>query len=161
LKTRGQESVMSGASDQVLTSEHVLEYPYSRSVGPVIGAFLTGLRDGVILGARGSNGAVIVPPTEYDPITAEDTGELIEVGPEGTVESWAYVEHPAPQHPLQTPFAWVLVKLDGATTSMLHALDAPATEVATGMRVVADFESAAERIGRIQDIRAFVPAGGR
>ena len=28
--------------EEVLTSDHVLEYPYSRSVGPVIGAFLTG-----------------------------------------------------------------------------------------------------------------------
>ena len=44
-------------ADEVLyQSDHVLEYPYARSVGPVIGAFLTGLRDGRILGA-GAAGA--------------------------------------------------------------------------------------------------------
>jgi uncharacterized OB-fold protein len=151
---------MADTGDEVLTSAHVLEYPYSRSVGPVIGAFLTGLRDGRILGVRGSGGAVIVPPTEYDPHTAEETGELVEVGPEGTVESWAWVVEPAPQHPLDHPFAWVLVRLDGAGTAMLHAADPGSAEaMSTGMRVRADFLPAEERIGRIQDIRAFVPAG--
>jgi uncharacterized OB-fold protein len=83
------------------------------------------------------------------------------VGPAGTVESWAWVEHPAPQHPLDHPFAWVLVRLDGAGTAMLHVLDAGSPEqVQTGMRVVADFAPAAERVGRIQDIRAFVAHGG-
>ena len=38
------------ADSEVLRAPHVLEYPYVRSVGPVIGAFLTGLREGRILG---------------------------------------------------------------------------------------------------------------
>ena len=45
---------------EVLHADHVLDYPYSRSVGPIIGAFLTGLRDGKILGATGAGGSVIV-----------------------------------------------------------------------------------------------------
>jgi len=151
---------MEQSADEVLTSDHVLEYPYSRSVGPVLGAFLTGLRDAKILGVTGSGGSVIVPPTEYDPQTSEPTGDMVEVGPEGTVQSWAWVATPAPQHPLSTPFAWVLVRLDGAGTSMLHVLDAPSPDaVSTGMRVRADFCGPEERIGRIQDIRAFIPAG--
>ncbi len=108
---------------EVLHAEHHLEYPYLRSVGPVIGAFLTGLRDGTILGVRGAGGTVIVPPTEYDPITGEDTGELVEVGPAGVVETWAWVSHPLPKHPLTTPFAWALIRLDGAGTAMLHVVD--------------------------------------
>jgi uncharacterized OB-fold protein len=152
---------MAGSEEEVLTSAHVLEYPYSRSVGPVIGAFLTGLRDGRILGATGSDGGVVVPPTEYDPVSAEPTGELVEVGPGGTVVSWAWVSSPAPQHPLDRPFAWVLVRLDGAGTSLLHVLDTGSPEsVSTGMRVEAEFLPEADRIGRIQDIRAFVPAQG-
>ena len=148
---------MASDGDTVLTSAHVLEYPYARSVGPVVGAFLAGLRDGKILGATGSDGGVVVPPTEYDPTTAEPTGDLVEVGPEGTVESWAWVDRPAPQHPLDRPFAWALVRLDGAATAMLHVLDAgDVAAVSTGMRVRAEF--ADERSGRIQDIRAFVPA---
>ena len=38
----------------IYRSDHVLEYPYVRSVGPVVGAFLTGLRDGKVVGIRGS-----------------------------------------------------------------------------------------------------------
>ena len=56
---------------EALHASHRLEYPYSRSVGPVIGAFLTGLRDGRLLGVQGSGGSVIVPPTEYDPTTGD------------------------------------------------------------------------------------------
>ena len=85
---------------EALHASHRLEYPYSRSVGPVIGAFLTGLRDGTLLGVKGSNGVVIVPPTEYDPATGDDTGEMVEVGPGGVVESWAWVSHPLAKHPL-------------------------------------------------------------
>src|SRR3974377_1599473 len=84
------------AGEEVLTSDHVLEYPYSRSVGPVIGAFLTGWRDGKVLGATAPDGRVIVPPTEYDPTTAEPTGELVEVGPAGALAGWAGVGRPPP-----------------------------------------------------------------
>ena len=75
---------------------------------------LTALRDGRFVGATGTDGRVIVPPTEYDPDTGDDTGEVVEVGPGGVVESWAWVSHPLRKHPLQTPFAWALVRLDGA-----------------------------------------------
>ncbi len=96
-------------SREALHASHRLEYPYSRSVGPVIGAFLTGLRDGTLLGVKGSNGVVIVPPTEYDPATGDDTGEMVEVGPGGVVESWAWVSHPLAEAP---PFAALRVGAD-------------------------------------------------
>jgi hypothetical protein len=146
---------------EALHASHVLEYPYSRSVGPVIGAFLTGLRDGKLTGVRGSGGSVIVPPTEYDPATGDDTGEMVDVGPGGVVESWAWVSDPLPKHPLAKPFAWALIRLDGADTSMLHAVDAGGPDkIATGDRVTVRFRPAAERIGAMADIDAFVPEGG-
>ena len=149
------------AESEVLHANHVLEYPYSRSVGPVIGAFLTGLRDGTFYGVTGSGGKVIVPPTEYDPVTGEDTGELVEVGPGGVVESWAWVSHPLRKHPLSTPFAWALITLDGADTAMLHAVDAGSPDaLSTGTRVTARFRPAAERVGSMADVEAFVPEGG-
>ena len=145
---------------EALHASHVLEYPYSRSVGPVIGAFLTGLRDGKLTGVRGAGGSVIVPPTEYDPTTGDDTGEMVEVGPGGVVETWAWVSDPRPKHPLPTPFAWALIRLDGADTAMLHAVDAGGPDrIATGDRVTVRFRPAAERIGAMADIEAFVPEG--
>lgn len=37
---------------EILQAPLMLEYPFTRSTGPAIGAFLTGLRDGVICGIR-------------------------------------------------------------------------------------------------------------
>jgi uncharacterized OB-fold protein len=144
------------ADGGVLRAPHVLEYEYKRSVGPVIGAFMTGLRDGRILGAI-SAGKVVVPPTEYDPETGADVGDLVEVGPGGVVTTWSWVARPGPTQPLDRPFAWALVRLDGATTAMLHAVDAPAESMRAGMRVTARFRPQGERQGHIRDIECFVP----
>jgi uncharacterized OB-fold protein len=143
-----------------LTATHVLEYPYTRTLGPVLSAFMTGLRQGRILGVRGTDGRVLVPPTEYDPVSAEDLSEMVEVGTSGEVTTWAWVHHPRPNHPLDHPFAWALVRLDGAATAMLHAVDAGSeASMSTGMRVAARFR--AERVGDIRDIECFVPEGAR
>jgi uncharacterized protein len=148
------------SADEVLQAPHVLEYTYTRSVGPVIGAFLTGLRQGRILGASGSEDRVVVPPTEYDPLTAEPSGELVEVGPAGVVSTWAWAEHPTPDQPLDRPFAWALVVLDGATTGLLHVVDAGSPDAMTsGMRVRARFRPEAQRRGHLLDIECFVPEG--
>ena len=136
----------------------MLEFPYSRSTGPVIGSFLTALRDGVLVGIRGSGGKVIVPPTEYDPDTAEETSGIVEVGPGGIVSTWAWVGTPLPQHPMTKPFAWALITPDGADTAMLHVVDAESeSAMSTGMRVTATFRSPHERIGAMADLVAFVP----
>jgi hypothetical protein len=122
----------------------------------VVGPFLTGLRDRRILGARTRDGRVLVPPLEWDPNTGEGLEpDLVEVGPAGTVETWAWVTRPGRKHPLDHPFAFALVRLDGADTGLLHVIDAGSMErMRTGMRVVARWKD--ERIGHITDL-AFVP----
>jgi uncharacterized OB-fold protein len=148
------------AENEVLRAPHSIEYTYTRSTGPVIGAFLTGLRDGKILGATTPSGRVVVPPTEYDPITSEEVGELIEVGQSGVVTTWSWAARPLKDQPLERPFAWALVQLDGADTGMLHVVDAGGPEaMASGMRVTAKWRPAAERIGHLKDIECFVPEG--
>ncbi|HML00264.1 MAG TPA: OB-fold domain-containing protein [Acidimicrobiales bacterium] len=143
---------------EVLRAPHVLDYTYTRSVGPVIGAFLTGLRQGRILAARADEGRVVVPPTEYDPLTGRSVGELVEVGPGGVVASWAWAAHPTADQPLDHPFAWALVTLDGASTSLLHVVDAGSpSAMSSGMRVRAEFRPEAERRGHLLDISSFVP----
>jgi uncharacterized OB-fold protein len=144
--------------DGVLRAPMVIEYPFSRTTGPVIGAFLTGLREKVLVGIKGSQGQVIVPPTEYDPVTAEELTEMVEVGPGGEVTTWAWVFEPHERHPLDHPFAWALVKPDGADTSMLHAVDAGSVDaMRTGMRVAPRWRD--EREGHINDLECFVPEG--
>ncbi|GCD47445.1 Zn-ribbon domain-containing OB-fold protein [Streptomyces paromomycinus] len=140
----------------VLSAPLVVEFPFTRSLGPVQSAFLTGLRERVVLGVRTGDGRVLVPPVEYDPVTAEEIRDLVEVGSAGTVTTWAWNSAPRRNQPLDTPFAWVLVRLDGAGTDLLHALDAPGPDaVRTGMRVRVRW--AAERTGAITDIACFEP----
>ncbi|MGW8363486.1 OB-fold domain-containing protein [Streptomyces wedmorensis] len=141
---------------EVLRAPLVVEFPFTRSLGPVQSAFLTGLRERTVLGVRAEGGRVLVPPVEYDPETAAALRDLVEVGTTGTVTTWAWNPEPRRGQPLATPFAWVLVRLDGADTALLHALDAPGPEaVRTGLRVRVRW--AGERSGAITDIACFEP----
>jgi len=145
------------ASGEILSAQHVMEYAYRRSLGPVLSRFFTGLRDRRIEGLKTAGGRVLVPPCEYDPETGEATSEdWVEVGPGGVVQSWAWVAEPRQAHLLDRPFAWALVRLDGADTALLHAVDAGSEDgMASGMRVTVRWADATE--GRIQDIACFVP----
>ncbi|MGW3146239.1 Zn-ribbon domain-containing OB-fold protein [Streptomyces sp. NPDC001177] len=144
---------------EVLKAPLVVEFPFTRSLGPVQSAFLTGLRERVVLGVKTGDGRTLVPPVEYDPVTAEEIRDLVEVAPTGTVTTWAWNHEPRRGQPLGTPFAWVLVRLDGADTALLHALDAPGPDaVHTGMRVRVRW--AEERSGAITDIACFEPYEG-
>ncbi|MFI1393519.1 Zn-ribbon domain-containing OB-fold protein [Streptomyces sp. NPDC020681] len=145
---------------ETLSAPLVVEFPFTRSLGPVQSAFLTGLRERTVLGVRTGDGTILVPPVEYDPVTADELRDLVEVGSAGTVTTWAWNPAPRRDQPLATPFAWVLVNLDGADTALLHALDAPGPEaVHTGMRVRVRW--AEERTGAITDIACFEPYEGQ
>jgi uncharacterized protein len=134
-----------------------IAFDYTRSLGPVLGQFMTALRDCRILGARGADGRVHAPPFEYDPVTSLPPQQLVEVGPAGTVLSWSWQPAPLAGQPLDRPFGWALIRLDGADTAMLHAVDAgSAAAMRTGMRVQARW--ADERGGSIRDIACFEPS---
>ena len=144
------------AEPEVLEAPNILEYPYSRSVGPIIGRFMTSLRDGHFCGIRTNDGRVLCPPTEYDPATGEELHEFVDVGPGGVVTTWAWVNAPRAKHPLDRPFAWALVRLDGADTALLHVLQGvEPTAVRRGLRVRGDL--AETRRGHITDLDGFRP----
>ena len=136
-----------------------LEFPYRRSLGPVVGGFMRALGEHRILGVRTPAGEVLVPPLEYDPRTGAALEELVDVGPGGVVGSWAWVAAPTRRHPHDHPFAFALITLDGASTALVHAVDvAGEGAMRAGMRVVPRWRD--EPQGRITDIEAFVPETG-
>ena len=82
------------------------------------------------------------------------------MGDAGEITSWAWVAEPLESQPLGRPFAFALIKLDGADTPMVHAVDTggdPAA-VRTGLRVKARW-----RPVRPADVEAdaIAPDGGR
>lgn len=68
-------------------------------------------------------------------MTAAPLDEFVTVAAEGTVVSWTWMAKPPEEQPLQRPFAWALIRLDGADTTLLHAVDVSQDAIHTGLRV--------------------------
>lgn len=137
--------------------EQTLEFPYKRSTGPTIGRFLAGLRDQRrIWGQRVAGSGVTVPPMGYSEVDGSGEGPWVAVGPQGTVTAVAVVERPLPGlHPSDRPFAFVLVRLDGADTALAHIVTDGHDRVQVGSRVEAVWRPDGERTGTILDIAGF------
>jgi uncharacterized OB-fold protein len=133
-----------------LRARHVLDLSFDRSVGGATAAFLTGLAAGEIRGSKGADGRVTVPPL--------DGADLVPVGDAGVIRAWSWVAEPDPRHPLNDPFAFALIDLDGADTALLHVVEVSSErDLVAGLRVRADWRD--QRAGSILDVRAFVPGG--
>jgi len=131
-----------------------LSFDYTRSVGSVLSQFFTALRSRHVVGVRGSDGRVHVPPAEYDPVTYAPLTEVVPVASVGTVLTWSWQPEPLEGQPLDRPFAWALIKLDGADTALLHAVDAGSSDaISTGARVHVHWVD--EPVGAITDIAYF------
>ena len=144
---------------QPLRAPLEIGFDYTRSLGPTLSRFMAALADRRILGSRSADGRVYAPPFEFDPVTFEPPDDLVPVGPEGTVTTWSWAPQPLEGQPLARPFGWALIRLDGADTAMLHAVDAgSAAAMRTGMRVRPRW--AGQRAGDIRDIVCFEPSTG-
>jgi uncharacterized protein len=141
--------------ERPLSAPLKLSFDYTRSVGPLLSQFFTALRERRVVGVRGSDGRVHVPPAEYDPVTYAALTEVVPVSSVGTVVSWTWQSTPLEGQPLDKPFAWALITLDGADTPLLHAVEAASSdEITTGARVHVHW--ADETVGAITDIAYFV-----
>jgi len=135
----------------------VSEFPYKHSTGEVIGRFLAGLKEQKrIWGQRTRGIGVVVPPLGYCETDGSAGGEWAEVGSTGVVTAVAIVHDAVPGlHPLPAPFAFVLVRLDGADTALAHVVKDDVDHVRIGSRVEAVWAPDAERVGSIRDIAYF------
>jgi uncharacterized protein len=136
-----------------LCAPYTVEFPFQRTVGPKIGTFLGGLRDARLFGVRTARG-IYCPPLEFDPVTGDETADLVELDPVGSVTTWTWV--PArPGDPVPHDFAWALVAIDGTVSTFFHAVDVGGdrTRIRTGLRVRARWRSA--RVGDLRDLECF------
>jgi hypothetical protein len=152
-----QNDVAARGTIAPMYQDQTMEFPYRHSTGEVIGRFLAGLKEQKrIWGQRLPGGGVAVPPLGYSETDAAPTREWVEVRDTGVVTAVALVHQPLErQHPFTTPFAFVLVRLDGADTALAHVVRDDLDELRVGSRVKAVWAPDGERTGSIRDIACF------
>jgi len=140
-----------------MRQDFVLEFPYRHSTGEAVGRFLAGLKEQRrIWGQRVAGLGVVVPPPGYSDADGSPAREWVEVWDTGTVTAVAVVERAVEWlHPFPTPFAFVLVRLDGADTALAHVVKDDWDKVRVGSRVRAVWAPDSERVGSIRDIAQF------
>ncbi|MBL7212227.1 MAG: Zn-ribbon domain-containing OB-fold protein [Desulfobacteraceae bacterium] len=135
-----------------------VDLPFTYSAGKTASRFFVELRDHQrIMGKRCPRcQRVIVPAQLFCKECFVETDEWVEVGPEGTLVTFTIVYRKENHHPKEAPFAYGIIKLDGADTSMVHFLgETDVTKLEHGMKVRAFFSE--ERKGHILDIECFRP----
>ncbi len=144
-------------SEAPLRAQQVMEFPYKHSTGETVGRFLAGLKEQKkIWGQRAAGQGVVVPPLGYSEIDGSDAGDWVEVADTGVITACAIVHEPIERlHPFAEPFAFVLVKLDGADTALAHVVKENLDRVKVGARVRALWMDDGQRIGSIRDIAHF------
>jgi len=144
-------------SEAPMHQDSVMEFPYRHSTGETIGRFLAGLKEQKkIWGQRVAGQGVVVPPVGYSEIDGSAAGEWVEVADHGVVTACAIVHHPLERlHPSDRPFAFVLVKLDGADTALAHVVKDGFERVRVGAKIEAVWKPDGERVGSLRDIECF------
>jgi len=144
--------------DERMALYGALTSPFNWTTGDAVGTFLTHLRDHrQILGLKCSScGIVHCPPFDHCEKCSQPMSDWVEVAPFGKIEAVAVVHHAFSGQPADPPYAYVLVKLEGADTSMSHLVlhgDFALLRVGDWVEV----EWANQRKGSIRDIDCFRP----
>ena len=138
-----------------LTLKGQISVPYSWWAGETASKFLVALRDRKkILGTKCKEcGTVYVPPRKNCGRCFIDMDEWVDISDEGVIQAYTIVHYAHPVQPLKPPFAYALIKLDGADVGFLHVIKRDLDRLRNGLRVKAKFKT--ERTGHILDIDSF------
>ncbi|MCP4568935.1 MAG: Zn-ribbon domain-containing OB-fold protein [FCB group bacterium] len=138
-----------------------IKVPYSWQAGETASFFLTQLRDKKIIWGKACPECrkVLVPPRKSCPFCFVDTEKWIQLSSRGIIETFTIVKRDTPVQPLKAPFAYAVIRLDGADTGFVHLLGGVDLEkIQEGMAVEAVFSE--DRKGSLLDIAYFKPTGG-
>ncbi len=105
-----------------------------------------------------SCGEVYVPPKLYCEKCMAELKDWVKVGPDGTLASWTELWVSLDGSRLAEPQLVGLIRLDRATTSLVHFLfGVKPDDLYIGMRLTPVLKPQAKREGAITDIRYFRP----
>ncbi len=144
---------------EAIVYEGRIRMPYNWSVGETGSFFLGNIKDNCQLWATRCTECqkVFVPPRLNCPVCFYPRTSWMQLSGKGVLTNFTVVHYAEPKlHPLEAPFAYGMIKLDGADTGMVHLLgEVKLEELHEGLRVEPVF--AAEREGHILDIKYFRP----
>lgn len=144
--------------NDIFIFQEKLQVPFLYSAGPVVSRFYREIqKNRRIMATRCSRcNRVIMPPRGICGRCFCRTAEWVEVGKEGKLTSFTTVHYSEPIHPVEAPFHYGLILLDGADTAFVHIIaEAQEKDLHIGMRVEAVFND--EPKGNILDIKYFRP----
>ncbi len=148
---------MSAELEPVIHSRTRL-WKYRHYAGPVRSKFLVELRDNKrIMGTKCPVcNRVYLPARPTCFVCLSQLDEWVEVSDKGTLMTYTVVYQPEPVHPVDVPFVYGIIKLDGADTGIAHMVsEVDPKDLKIGMRLEAVFKE--ERQGSILDIKHFKP----
>jgi len=135
-----------------------IKVPYKHTAGAYVEKFITEIaKNNKIWGVKCPKcQKVYVPPKMICFKCFEKMEEWVEIGNQGTVEGFTVVTHSTYVMPLEPPFAYGIIKLDGADTNFVHVIkEGDPSKIEVGMRVEAVFKEQPRK--RILDIEYFKP----
>jgi uncharacterized OB-fold protein len=140
----------------IVNQKLVINYRYF--AGKVGSRFFSQLRDKKkILGIRCNKcNLVYLPPRSTCGRCFSQLKKWVPLSDKGTLQTYTVVYHPQPTYPLKVPFAYGVIRLDGADTGIGHLLgEVDFSRLHVGMRVQAVFKE--DRQGNMMDINYFKP----
>jgi hypothetical protein len=133
-----------------------IKVPYKHTAGAYVENFITNIdKNNKIMGIKCPKcGEIYVPPKMICFKCFEKMEEWVEVGNKGTVKGFTLITHSTPVMPLEPPFAYALIHLDGSTTDIIHLIkETDPKKLKEGIRVEAVFKEKPRK--RITDIEYF------
>jgi uncharacterized OB-fold protein len=140
----------------IVNQNMVINYRYF--AGKVGSRFFSQLRDKKkILGIRCNKcNLVYLPPRSTCGRCFSQLKKWVPLSDKGTLQTYTVIHHPQPTYPLKVPFAYGVIRLDGADTGIGHLLgEVDFSRLYIGLRLQAVFKE--DRQGNMMDIKYFKP----
>ncbi|MFX0031547.1 MAG: Zn-ribbon domain-containing OB-fold protein [Candidatus Hodarchaeota archaeon] len=135
-----------------------IKVPYKHTAGAYVEKFITDIgKNQKIMGVKCPKcKKVFIPPKMICFECFEKMVEWVEVGNIGTITGFTIITHSTPVLPLEPPFAYARIRLEGADTDFVHLIkESDPNKLKVGMKVEAVFKEKPRK--RILDIEYFKP----
>jgi len=135
-----------------------ISVPYNWWAGETASKFLTALSNKKIQGTKCDQcGKVFIPPRKTCPLCFTPNTTWVTVPPTGELITYTIARRQLPSLPAKAPIIYGLIKLDKASTSLLHMIsEIDPEKIKIGMRLKAKFSETPK--GTILNIDYFIPA---